>query len=400
MEVSNYFKPSWETGGVTKVNYELSRGLIEKGHEVTVYTTDGYASRLDVPKNKPVCVDGIRVYYFYNLFRSLVKKMKFPTPYYAPFVLRGEIRNFDIIHIHEHRTLLAAFVRYYAKKYDVPYVVQAHGSVLPSFQKQKFKHMFDFFFGNQILKDATNLIALSESEVSQYEKMGIKKENVKIVSNGIKIDEFKNLPLRGTFRKKFSIGVSDNLILYVGRIHESKGLDLVLRSFVNILKEEPNSKLVFLGPDNGFLNHLRLLAKTLCLNDSAVIFTGFATKEEKIAALLDSDVFVTPTFTGFPISFLEACFFGLPIVTTNKGDSLDWIHEQVGYVVEYDSNTFANATLTILKNKHLKDEFSIKAKNLVACEFSLDSFIKNIETIYINIKNWLQASKRLFSSNH
>src|SRR4030042_2636002 len=98
LQVTNFFKPSWESGGPARVVYEISRKLIEKGHEVTVYTTDGFKWRLDVEKNKPINVDGIRTYYFRNLSNFLAKKV-FLTPYYLPFVARREIKNFDIIHI-------------------------------------------------------------------------------------------------------------------------------------------------------------------------------------------------------------------------------------------------------------------------------------------------------------
>lgn len=383
LEVSNYFKPSWETGGVTKVNYELSRGLIEKGHEVTVYTTDGYASRLDVPKNKPVYVDGIRVYYFFNLFRSLVKKMKFPTPYYAPFILRNEIKSFDIIHIHEHRTLLAVFVRHYAKKYNVPYIVQAHGSVLPSFQKQTFKHLFDFFFGYRILKDATKLIALNASEVSQYQDMRVKKDIIEIVANGVDFEEFKKSPPRGTFRSKYSLNRFDKIILYVGRIHQNKGLDLLIDAFTHLLTIEPNVTLVFVGPDNGFMDDLNVLIEKRNLKNK-VLLTGFISKEQKLAALVDADIFVTPSFTGFPLSFLEACAFGLPIVTTKKGDSLEWIHNKVGYVVEYNDLKIAEALLDILKDEELSKKFGAEAKVFIKNEFSIEVFIKRVESIYKN----------------
>ena len=65
--VSSFFKPSWESGGITRASYEIAKKLVERGHEVTVYTTDGFKSRLPVETNKPVYVDGIRVYYFKNL---------------------------------------------------------------------------------------------------------------------------------------------------------------------------------------------------------------------------------------------------------------------------------------------------------------------------------------------
>ena len=66
-QVTNFFKPSWEAGGVAKVAYEISKNLVNEGHEVTVYTTDGFKTKLNTVKNKPVNVDKINTYYFRNL---------------------------------------------------------------------------------------------------------------------------------------------------------------------------------------------------------------------------------------------------------------------------------------------------------------------------------------------
>lgn len=48
-------------------------------------------------------------------------------------------------------------------------------------------------------------------------------------------------------------------------------------------------------------------------------------EKEKMMAFIDADVFVTPRFYGFPITFLEAIACGTPIVTTNAGDFIEGI---------------------------------------------------------------------------
>lgn len=384
LQVTNFFKPSWETGGVTRVCYELSKNLVAKGHNVTVYTTDGFNSRLNVRKNIPVDIEGIKVYYFYNLSRYLVKKMIFPIPYYIPFVLKKEIKNYDVIHIHEHRSLLAVFVHYYAKKYDIPYVLQAHGSVLPFLQKQMFKKIFDTVFGYDILKDASKVIALNETEASQYKKMGVNLNKIEIVPNGIDLSEYNLTPKKGSFRAKYSIPKIDKIILYVGRIHKNKGIDLLVDSYSILIKKIPTSKLVIVGPDDGFQGELEQLCEKLDLKKK-VLFTGFVDKETKTEALSDSDVFVTPNYSGFPVSFLEACAFGLPIITTKRGDNLDWIHEKVGFIVEYDKFEMSEAMFNVLNSNQLRISFSENSKKLLSQKFNLDSVVKKVENLYYNV---------------
>lgn len=381
LQVTNFFKPSFEAGGVARVAYDISKYLVKNNHEVTVFTTNRSKKDIGVEVNKPLNIEGIKVYYFDNLRKYFPVKM-FPIPYYLPIIARKEIKNFDVIHIHEHRSLLAVFVHYYAKKYNIPYVLQAHGSVLPFLQKQKVKKLFDVIFGYNILKDASCVIALNETEVFQYQEMGVDPSKIRIVPNGINISDY-NPPKKGLFRATNSISPNNKIILYVGRLHKNKGIDLLLNSYSLLFKNMPDSKLVLMGPDDGFQAELNKLCDVLGIKDN-VLFTGFVDSETKMAALMDSDIFVTPSFTGFPMSFLEACVFGLPIVTTKRGDNLDWIHDKVGFVVEYDEHELSKAILNILNDNQLKQYFSENGRNLVLQEFNWDSIIKQFESLYSN----------------
>lgn len=67
--------------------------------------------------------------------------------------------------------------------------------------------------------------------------------------------------------------------------------------------------LVIAGPDDGYLAEAKSLCDSLSISDS-VLFTGFISGEDKLKALVDSDVFITPSFLGFLVTFLEACATG------------------------------------------------------------------------------------------
>lgn len=380
LQATNFFKPSFEAGGVARVAYEISKGLVKNNHKVTVYTTNRSKRNINIKTNKPLNIEGMKVYYFENLRKYFPVKI-IPIPYYLPIIARKEIQNFDVIHIHEHRSLMAVIVSYYAKKYNVPYVLQAHGSVLPFLQKQKFKKAFDIFFGYNILKGASRVIALNETEASQYQNMGITLSKIEIIPNCIDVSDYNNVPNKGVFRAKNSISVKSKIILYVGRIHKNKGIDLLVHSYSVLVKNIPDSKLVFVGPDDGFRTELEKLCEKLGVREN-VLFTGFVDSETKMSALMDSDVFVTPSFSGFPVSFLEACVFGLPIITTTKGDNLDWIDNKVGYVVPYDHEKLSNAIFNVLNDELRRKQFSDEANKLVRTVFSMDAFVNNMYTVY------------------
>ena len=380
LQVTNFFKPSWESGGPARVAYEISKRLVERGHEVTVYTTDGFKWRLDVEKNRPVFVDGIKTYYFRNLY--LVRKRVFPTPYYAPVVARKEIMNFDVIHIHEGNTL-GVVVHHYAKKYGVPYILQAHGSLPSKMRKERSLEgrIWDTLFEYRTLHDASKVIALTKTEAEQYTKMNVAGNKIKIVPNGTDLSEYTNLPEGGGFRRKYSISNDAKMVLYVGRMNKTKGIDLLIKAFADVSKKLNDVKLVLVGPDDGDQSVLEELIQSLKVDDT-VLFTGFVSDDEKKMAFVDADVFVTPSFSGFPVTFLEACACGTPIITTNKGDKLDWIQDKVGYIVEYDKDQLKNAMVKVLSDGELRRRFGEDGKKLMKEKFSWDKIVEQVENVY------------------
>lgn len=387
LQVSNFFKPLWETGGVTKVNYEISKNLVQRGHEVTVYTTDGYKQDFEIQTNQPEDVDGIKVYYFKNLFKRVIKRTNLTFPYYLPFVLRKEIRNFDVIHIHEHRSLLAVCVHYYAKKYGVPYVLQSHGSVLPYFQKQGLKKLFDLFFGHKILQDASKLIALTDTEAKQYMQMGIDESKICIIPNGIDLKEYENLPEKGEFRKKYSIKDDENIILFLGRINKIKGIDLLIDAFSQLKLELNNVKLVIVGPKNDYFSILNENVKNLSLNDS-VLFTGPLYGIDKQAAYVDADVYVLPSrYETFPNTVFESCACGTPVIITDRCGICDIVAEKMGCVIEFDKEQLNASLKKLLSNDALREQVGQEGKLFVKNTFSWHRTVCNLELIYSKCVN-------------
>lgn len=383
LEVSNFFKPLWETGGVTKVNYEISKSLVQRGHDVTVYTTDGYKSNLKIQTNQLVNVEGIKVYYFQNLFKSVIKKVNLTFPYYLPFILRKEVQNFDIIHIHEHRTLLAVCVHYYAKKYKVPYVLQSHGSVLTTLGRSNFKNFFNILFGD-ILRDASKVIAVSYIEVEQYTQMGVPKEKIIVIPNGIDIDSFENLPNKNTFKERYGIS-NKYVILYLGRLQERKGIDFLIKSYAELRNEIINVTLVLAGPDSGYKHKAELLIDELNLTNH-VIFTGFIDEKYKKAAYVDADVLVYPSvFEIFGLVPFEAVMCGTPVIVCDDCGCGDFVKDSgCGCLVSYGNvSDLKDKLKRILQcNTTEKDQLLDSGISYIKSNLSWKSIVVKVESLY------------------
>ncbi len=394
LQVTNFFKPSWEAGGLARAAYEISKKFLENGHEVTVYTTDGFKRKIDVEKNKPVEVDGLKTYYFTNLTRYLAG-IASPIPYYLPMVARKEIMNFDVIHLHG-LTMIGFLVHRYAKKYDIPYLLQGHGSLffkmrgkvsfspngIISIKKMNLiKKARNTLFERPTLHSASKFIALTKTEAEQCKKIDIDEEKIEIIPNGINLSEYDILPEKGMFRKKYLLGENEKLILYLGRIHRIKGLDLLVKAFAGLLKEFDNARLVIVGPDDGFLSTLKNLVQDLKIGDK-VLFTGLLYERDKLEAYVDADVYVLPSmYETFPSTVLEAWACGTPVITTDRCGIAD-IVSKVGFVVKYDIEQIQNAIFEILSDDKLRKKFGAKGLKLVEEEFSWNTVIRKIETLY------------------
>ena len=384
LQVTNYYKPSWESGGPARVAYEISKKLVQRGHEVTVYTTDGFKLRLDVEKNKPVNIDGIKTYYFRNLSGYLSGRV-LPTPYYAPIIARKEIMNFDVIHIHENNTL-GFIVHHYAKKYGIPYVLQGHGSLLcqMSGKKRMIGRVWNTLFERPTLFEASKVIALTETEAEQCKNIGVPNNKIEIVSNGINLSEYENLPEKGEFRKKYLIRDDEKIILYLGRLHKIKGIDILINAFSSIVEKISNVKLVIAGPNDGFLSILKKQTEDLKISDK-ILFTGPLYERNKLEAYVDADIYVLPSvYETFPMTVLEACACGTPVIVTDRCGIADII-ENVGYVVKYDVDQLKKAIIKLLSDDELKISFGENGKKMVRRDFVWDQFVNLFEEIYESV---------------
>lgn len=383
LQVIPAFYPARGYGGGPLVAYEISKKIVVKGHEVVVYTTDADNETTRF-KEKTRYFDRIKVNYFKNINYFIAFHHKVFISPSMIWMAKKELKNYDVIHMHDTRTFQNVIIHYFAKKYKIPYVLQPHGTLSSQVNtKKSFKVLFDILFGNQVFKDASKIIALNDSEGLKCKEMGLVDEQIAIIPNGINLRDYNNLPEKGQFKRKLNLDDNVQIVLYLGRIHESKGIELLINSFSKLSKKLNNTLLVIVGPDDGYLSLLMDLVNSLNITDK-VLFTGPVSEIDKFAAYTDSDVFVTPSFYGFPLTFLEAMACGTPIVTTNKGDFIENIDHKVGYVVEYNEDELANAIYDILTDDLLRDEFK---KNCTAFikQFDWSKIAKDIEEVYCKV---------------
>jgi len=261
-------------------------------------------------------------------------------------------------------------VHHYAKKYDIPYVLDTHGTLPRMIQGERdfkwlLKLLFDIAFGDRILRDASRVIAETEVGVEEYKEMGVEEEKIILLPPPFAVEEFSQLPPSGQFRNRYQI-IDKHIVMFLGRIHQIKGLDFLVEAFYELTGSRDDVILAIVGSDDGYKSSLEKLIRRLALADK-VLFTGFLAGEEKFSALVDADAVVQTSRyeQGAGVPF-EAVLCGTPIIVTkHTGAGEDVKRLDAGYLVEFGNRK----ELAEIINKILSDPSEARNKAKKAAQY-------------------------------
>ena len=382
LQVISSFPPAYAYGGPPRSAYQLSTALVERGHDVTVFATDAKDANTRVTGyENPESMDGINVYRFRNVSNRLAWA-NFPIAPGLALALRRRVAEFDVVHIQEFRTMQAAFVHRYATRVGVPYVLQTRGGV-PRESKSRQKRLFDTIFGTDILRDAECLVASSDVEAAGYDGVVPNGERVPVehIPNGVNVSEYSRPVENGAFRRKIGLSERTPLVLFLGRLHPIKNLDLLLRAFAQVRKNGvPDAHLVVAGPDEGKESGLRESAAELGLSDH-VSFPGPLYDETKQQAYTDADVFVLPSrYESFGNVVVESLACGTPVVVTENCGVAQWIADDVGSVVSPTVSTLSDEIISMINSNH--GPKTAQLCQSFARQFDWESVAEDVEDIY------------------
>ena len=253
-------------------------------------------------------------------------KFNFALFIYSPQMkkwLDENIKNFDIIHMHELRSYQNIFVMEYAKKYNIPYMIQPHASTPTNVGQSLFKKLFDVFFGNKLMQNASHIIAVSDYE-AKYDKL-MTNAPVEVVYNGMNVDEFENIDSYDTFLEGIPY------ILYFGRLDSLKGINYIIEAFAQLPDEFREYKLVIAGKISDYKKTLDEIITKYDIKDR-VIFTGFVDEADKNAIYRDAKLFVNPVkyMGGVALTVFESILAGTPVVVTRQsGEVIEKIDARI-----------------------------------------------------------------------
>lgn len=178
-------------------------------------------------------------------------------------------------------------------------------------------------------------------------------------------------------RERLGIGPQEPVVLFLSQISGQKGLNVLLRSFVQVLKAQPAARLIVAG-DGDYRREAEALAGRLGA-DERVTFLGHVPHDEASDYLNAADLYVLPTLRleGLPFSLLQAMACRRPVIASRIGGVPSAIRHGVnGWMVPPDDvERLAAAIVTILGDRALASRLADTAYADAAKRFSADAMV-------------------------
>ena len=259
------------------------------------------------------------------------------------------LQHADGVHIHglwEQSTLIAARG---ARGQRIPYLISAHGMLEPwALRNKRLKKLvYSALIERANLDGASCLHALTQAEAADYRSFGCQAP-IAVIPNGVKIPE-RVSPEK--FLSQHPALKGKRIVLFLGRIHFKKGLDLLIRAWKKIILRWPEAHLVLAGPDfEGTRATIATMIEQAGL-DPHVLFAGMLRDDLKWSALAAAECFVLPSYSeGLSVSVLEAMGVGLPVIVSDHCNLPEVAELEAGWVIPAELGALERALESLLEN--------------------------------------------------
>lgn len=275
-------------------------------------------------------------------------------------VLEG---NYNIVHVHGNSALMYFAVKAAKNAGAQVRIAHCHNS---STEHPLVHHL---------IKPAFNRITTVKIGCSKKAAEWAYDQDYVIIKNGVELDQYTfSQEIRDVYREK--LGIKDEFLVgHIGRFSMQKNHKFLIEIFNEILKQEPNAKLLLIG-DGELEESVKEQVKALHLEDH-VIFYGLTHHVKEFMQAMD--VFLLPSlYEGLPIVGVEAQASGLNMVTSDTVSEELKMTSLVHYVpLTNSAKEWANEVLKYKGCPHEDDRAELRA-----CGYDLKAAMQAIKEIY------------------
>ncbi|MEA5514529.1 hormogonium polysaccharide biosynthesis glycosyltransferase HpsP [Nodularia sp. UHCC 0506] len=375
-------------GGPSQMVIGLAAALAKEEVEVTIITTDSNGDSgqkpLDVPLNCPVKQDGYEIIYFrcapfrrYKFSLDLLKWLK---------VHAGE---YDLAHIHALFSPVSSAAARVCRQQKLPYILRPLGTLDPSDlrKKKQLKQLYAGLIERRNLADAAAIHFTSEQEAKISERFGVVTRDLVIPLGVIPPEKLENAG--SLVRRRWEIPQDLPLVLFMSRIDQKKGLDLLIPALEKLLESQYNFHFVLAGTNSQDPDYEQKIKDQIANSPlrSHTTITGFVSGELKASLLQAADLFVLPSYyENFGIAVAEAMVAGIPVVISDQVHIWQQVRDSnSGWVGATKVETFVKLIAEALQNPQECQQRGLNAQKYALEYFSWSAIARQIIQAYQKI---------------
>lgn len=285
--------------------------------------------------------------------------------------------DINVIHTHDLRSSIAGY--FAARQFGIPLVATCHGWITNSLKGHIYKR-----FDIQLLRRFDKVVTVSDSMRRHLQSKGFASEKLCMVPNTLATEDYIVDNTDRRFRDELSIPKSTKLIANIGRLSPEKGQGLLIEAFGNLVADNHDVVLVFVGSGQ---EKKRLEAQAARLGiDNRVHFVGYRSDMNSIYN--STDLVVQSSLTeGMPNVVLEALLLETPVIATNVGGTSEVIENGVsGHLINASSvGQLFGAMSDFLQREDDYREMARRGAQKVRREFDSSRRVQMLESVYSSV---------------
>ena len=375
-------------GGPSQMVIGLASALAKEKVEVTIITTDSNGDSgqkpLDVPLNSPVKQDGYEIIYFRC---APFRRYKFSLDLLQ--WLKIHACEYDLAHIHALFSPVSSAAARVCHQQKLPYILRPLGTLDPSDlrKKKQLKQLYAGLIERRNLADAAAIHFTSEQEAKISERFGVVTRDLVIPLGVIPPDKVGNG--ENLVRSQWGIPQDSPLVLFMSRLDQKKGLDLLIPALEKLLESQCSFHFVLAGTNSQDPDYEQKIKDQIANSPlrSHTTITGFVSGELKASLLQAADLFVLPSYyENFGIAVAEAMVAGIPVVISDQVHIWQQVRDsKSGWVGTTEVETFVELIAEALQNPQECQQRGLNAQKYALEYFSWSAIARQIIQAYQKI---------------
>jgi glycosyltransferase involved in cell wall biosynthesis len=299
------------------------------------------------------------------------------------------VQQADVVHLHTLWHPLNTIARKACQRHCRKYALMPHGMLDPYSLRQRLwrKRLYLATVEGQNLRAASRIIFTTPLEEQAARQTLPWLPNGEVVPLGADPPPHASREASAcVFTRLFPRVSNRKCLLFLGRIHEKKGLERLIKILPAITQKHPDALLVVAGSgDPNYVNLVKRLVRAEGVEDQ-VLFTGMLTGDAKFGAFACARAFLLPSRQeNFAIAMAEAMHMAVPVIISNKVNAWPFVRAaNAGFVVEEESIElgFARHIDDILCNPNMARRLGECAKQCALEHFTWERSARDMVSLY------------------